>query len=91
MAAGPGKYDDLTTLVRNASDALAVVVIVAGGNRGSGFDVQVAGVTPEEGAEVTRKLAALMRTVAEQMEADSERIQRGEAGFQTKFEPGSKV
>jgi len=37
---GPGKYDDLATLVRESSEAEAVIVIVLGGKFGNGFSVQ---------------------------------------------------
>lgn len=40
MALGPGKYDDLCTLVRERAEALAAIVIVMGGNKGGGFAVQ---------------------------------------------------
>jgi hypothetical protein len=40
MPDGPGKYDDITTTVREATGARGVVVVVLGGNRGSGFSVQ---------------------------------------------------
>jgi hypothetical protein len=43
MAEGPGKYDDLTTLVRERAKAHAVVVIVVEGTKGSGFSVPGAG------------------------------------------------
>jgi hypothetical protein len=38
--AGPGKYDDLATLVRERSDARAALVIVFEGNKGEGFSFQ---------------------------------------------------
>jgi hypothetical protein len=37
---GPGKYDDLCTLVREQAQADAAIVIVFNGKRGSGFSVQ---------------------------------------------------
>lgn len=40
MAVGPGRYDELCTYVREQSQALAAVVIVVDGNKGSGFSVQ---------------------------------------------------
>lgn len=39
MALGPGKYDDLCTYVRERTGG-AVLLIVAGGQNGSGFSVQ---------------------------------------------------
>jgi len=45
MALGPGKYDDLCTLVREQvglgeDPGGGVIVIVVGGNKGSGFSCQ---------------------------------------------------
>lgn len=40
MPIGPGVYDDLCTHVREQTGATGVVVIVAGGCKGSGFSVQ---------------------------------------------------
>lgn len=61
MTDGPGKYDDLCTIVREAAAAVGVVVIVMGGNRGSGFSAQVQEpLTPD-------KLATLLEDVAKQI------------------------
>jgi hypothetical protein len=62
MASGLGKYDDACTVARLATDAEAVILIVLGGNKGSGFSVQ------SLGAEMTAKLPALLRSVAAQIE-----------------------
>jgi hypothetical protein len=40
MTTGPGKYDDLATLVREKANARGVVVIIIGGDKGMGFSVQ---------------------------------------------------
>jgi hypothetical protein len=40
MPLGPGKYDDLCTEVREKSQAEGALVIIVGGNRGSGFSCQ---------------------------------------------------
>ena len=44
MALGPGKYDDLCTTVREqvgiGDEGGGVIVIVFGGNKGSGFSCQ---------------------------------------------------
>jgi hypothetical protein len=40
MTVGPGKYDDLCTVVREKANAAAAIVIVIGGTKGSGFSVQ---------------------------------------------------
>lgn len=37
---GPGKYDDVCTMVREETNADAAIVIIIGGNRGQGFSMQ---------------------------------------------------
>jgi hypothetical protein len=37
---GPGKYDEIATVARESTDAMALVLIVFNGNKGSGFSVQ---------------------------------------------------
>ena len=37
---GPGKYDDLATMVREQAEAAGVAVIIVGGKLGPGFSVQ---------------------------------------------------
>jgi hypothetical protein len=63
MALGPGKYDDLATVVLERSAAAGVIVIVVGGTLGSGFSVQAT-------AEVTAKLPRLLRILADGIEGD---------------------
>jgi hypothetical protein len=63
MAIGPGKYDDLAALVREQSQAEGVIVMVIRGHRGSGFAVHV---TPE----LTAALPAMLRRLADDLEAD---------------------
>lgn len=41
MPIGPGRYDDVTTLVRELTGAACVLVVVVGGRHGDGFDAQV--------------------------------------------------
>jgi len=43
MPDGPGKYDDLCTLVRERAGADGAIVIVFGGTLGSGVSVQMPG------------------------------------------------
>lgn len=69
MTDGPGKYDDLCTAARVTTDAQAVVMIVLGGTKGSGFSVQA------EGGSITGRLPALLRSVADQIERDYGRMQ----------------
>lgn len=40
MSIGPGRYDDLCTMVREQAKADATVIIVLNGKRGSGFSCQ---------------------------------------------------
>ena len=40
MPIGPGKYDDLCTLVRKKAKAQAAIVIIVGGEKGEGFSCQ---------------------------------------------------
>jgi predicted glycosyltransferase len=65
MATGPGKYDREATVVREVTDADAVVVIVIGGRQGSGFSVQAS-------LEFAVKLPALLRRIADDIEANIE-------------------
>ena len=64
MALGPGKYDEITTEVRNTTEAHGVILIVVGGNLGSGFSVQT---MDRRFAEM---IPALLRNMAEQIEND---------------------
>jgi hypothetical protein len=57
MALGPGKYDDLTTRIREETGADAVVLLVLGGNRGHGFSVQAIPPTFPAIVEALRKAA----------------------------------
>lgn len=65
MNAGPGKYDELCTYVRNVTNAHGVVVIIAGGERGSGFSVQ------STHPQFQFTLPQILRHVADQIEADN--------------------
>jgi hypothetical protein len=66
MAEGPGTYDDAATVVRVATSAQAVVVIVFRGDRGSGFSIQM-----EQGLALPDlKLPALLRSIATEIEKD---------------------
>lgn len=61
MALGPGKYDAECTQIMVAEHAEAVLVIVVGGKRGSGFACQA---TPA----ITFNLPSLLRGVADEIE-----------------------
>jgi len=62
MATGPGRYDHLATYCREKAEAEAVIVIIIGGNLGSGFSVQ----TDATGVALPR----LLRNVADEIERD---------------------
>jgi len=65
---GGDKYDTLCTDARVAAEAQAAILIILGGNLGSGFCVQIA--DPELRLPPT-ELARLLRTVAETIENDT--------------------
>lgn len=66
MAIGPGKYDDICTMVRErvgiGDEGGGVIVIVFGGNRGNGFSCQADLATtlalPEVLEETARQIRA---------------------------------
>lgn len=63
MAAGPGKYDDLCTKVRDEANALGAIIIVINGEKGSGFSVQA-------DLHTTLELPDLLENIAKQIRAD---------------------
>jgi len=67
MAQGPGKYDDMATYVREQTNARGVIVIVVGGNKGSGFSVQ--GMSDDQ---LLLQLPAVLHEVAETIARDSD-------------------
>ena len=68
MTEGPGKYDDVATIVRVATMSKAVIVVVFEGKFGSGFSVQ------SEGGDITKEMPYILRQMAEQIEKDFENI-----------------
>lgn len=63
MAMGPGKYDYLARVVREAARAEGVILIVIKGDRGSGFSVQAT-------AEITSHLPDILRDMADQIDGN---------------------
>lgn len=59
---GPGKYDDICTIVRENTQALGAIIIVIGGNKGSGFSVQT--ISPN----FASKLPKILRLLADDLE-----------------------
>ncbi len=73
MPLGASKYDDLATLVRKRAKARGVIVMVFGGEVGSGFSVQT------QDAQLIAILPELLRDMAADIEADMLR-QEGREG-----------
>jgi hypothetical protein len=67
MAIGPGKYDALCSDARQAAEAMAAILVIFEGNKGSGFSVQAP-------LEVTALLPAILRNVASMIEKDHEHL-----------------
>lgn len=63
MAFGPGKYDDLATVLREETRAAGVVVIVFDGAQGSGFSAQLS-------PDLTLTLPSILRDIARRMESE---------------------
>jgi hypothetical protein len=62
VSIGPGRYNEVCTYVRKRVRAKGVILIVFEGNKGQGFEVQAP-------LDVVMKLPALLRDVANQIEA----------------------
>jgi hypothetical protein len=62
MAIGPGKYDDVCTVARETANAEGCILVILDGSQGSGFSCQAT-------IEITVKLPALLRKVADEIEA----------------------
>lgn len=62
MAEGPGKYDTLTTFVREQTQAAGVVLIVFDGNQGNGFSVQATT------SDVALQLPQVLRKIADDID-----------------------
>lgn len=63
MSAGPGKYDDVCTQAREAAHAQGAALIIIGGQRGSGFSVQMP-------PHVLGLLPDMLETMAKQIRDD---------------------
>ena len=65
MSIGPGRYDDLASIVREETGADCVVVMVIGGKRGNGFSVQVTSL------DMLAHLPPLLADIAKQIRKDA--------------------
>lgn len=61
MPLGPGKYDDVCTLVREQTAALGVIVMVINGKHGHGFSVQADPMTLAGLPEILEDIARQLR------------------------------
>ena len=64
MAIGPGKYDSWCSRIREETGAEGVIVIIFGGEEGSGFSMQAP-------PDLTADLPAILHKVAGAIERDS--------------------
>lgn len=68
MPTGPGKYDSICTLVRETSHARAAIVIIIGGNQGTGYSLQT-----------EMELSAIaMATILEEIATEIRNIEKGQ-------------
>jgi hypothetical protein len=58
---GPGKYDELCTLVREQAKALGAIVMIINGQHGSGFSCQADAVIAAHLPDLLESVAAEMR------------------------------
>jgi hypothetical protein len=83
MAGGPGKYDDVATMVRTLTGADAVMVLIIGGSRGGGFSLQMRGPDTADpypqlaAADTMRAIADALRKIAEEITQDAANIESG--------------
>lgn len=65
MALGPGKYDDICTVVREETNADLAIVIVMGGKLGNGFSCQT------HDPSLMGEVAAMLEQIAKQIRKDA--------------------
>ncbi len=75
MPTGPGKYDDLATLVRQNARARFAGVIILDGHKGSGYSMQSREPTPELLAMIPK----MLRDVADEVEKEVEEMRKAGA------------
>lgn len=68
MALGPGKYDEICTIVRRGTEAAGAAVIILKGEKGSGFSFQ----GPID-KETLVHFAGLLRLMADEIEESAKR------------------
>jgi hypothetical protein len=68
MPFGPGKYDNLTTHVREEAKAKGAIVIIFEGNKGSGFSCQTSPHALHSMPELLEHIAQQLRESREELE-----------------------
>lgn len=63
MSFGPGKYDEWCTVVRQETCAAGAIVMIFGGNKGTGFSAQLPG-------PLVGSVPSILRDIANSIEAD---------------------
>jgi len=61
---GPGKYDEVVTILREKLDAKAILLVVVQGNKGNGVSQQIAVATKEEAQKIAIVLADILGDIA---------------------------
>jgi hypothetical protein len=65
MTIGPGRYDEICTIVREDTSADLAIVIIVGGKNGDGFSCQT--IDPM----IMERIPEMLETVAEQIRKDT--------------------
>jgi hypothetical protein len=68
MTIGPGKYDNEATWVQARTQAHGVLLMILQGNKGDGFSI--ASFDIQATLDITLALPKLLRSMADQVEAD---------------------
>jgi hypothetical protein len=76
MPTGPGKYDGEATWIQARTQANGVLLMILEGNKGNGFSV--ASYDIQATLEITLNLPALLREMANQIEADITKLKNGD-------------
>jgi hypothetical protein len=72
MPDGPGKYNDIATRIRSETQAKGIVLVVLGGNRGHGFELQFAMNDSPHGMYLMLKAqAGILKEVASDIETQA--------------------
>jgi hypothetical protein len=61
---GPGRYDDVVTLLRAELEAQGVLLVVINGKRGNGVSQQIAARSKEEAQQLASVLAGILGDVS---------------------------